>query len=68
MRGKRHGQLHVVGDAGETNVVRSYSELSELLNSATDIIVRQRRIIEALKRELERRDDSPNYGRGDILS
>lgn len=57
MKGKRHGQLHVVGAHGQTTVLRSYDELAYDLERATDIIVRQRRIIEALKLELKSRDE-----------
>lgn len=57
MKDRPHGRLHVVGNV-ESTVVRSYDELAADLERATDIIVRQRRIIEALKLELERRGDS----------
>lgn len=49
--------LHVVGNP-ETTRARSYEELAHDLKQATEAIVRQRRLIEALKLELESRRES----------
>jgi len=53
-KGKNHGRLHVV-ENGVTTVRKTFAELAEEHDQAIDIIARQRRLIEALKLELEER-------------
>jgi len=53
VRGKLHGRmLHVVGENGQTTRRATFDEVVAELEAAQGIIVRQRRIIEALKLEI----------------